>query len=804
MAAPHSSPLSVDVLLSIPLSKDWASTVEVARMQAFTPSLAVLPNGPHERNATLFTCVRKPQISSVRRSRHRHHVQAPRAAAVDPPSVTESIHQDLLEGELLSAILRVEDAVSRQTDGYAPVVTYHYLHDLLYQASRSRQWEVALRTFYAIERTGLYCVRSTSWHLFSALCHAGRVTEAEQAMAVLWKPFIILFDGSQKELEERQFERRRPDEKMVARMANSAIEVGRPDVAVNAVQELDNHEVPFTVFTISVLIKAHGRQGNAKGVTKVLAELGDRGIEPDLVIFNTAIDAYVRSGEKVMAGQVLREINRRGLTPNATSYNPILREVARSGRLEDALALRRDMERRHIKPTSYTYNALIQTCVTAKRWALAMEFLRQSFAAAGEHAKRYSEKSGRGLGAEYENKSPAGAMSKDVAVGFTTVISGLALDGDIKRAVKLLEHMVKRIEDSGKTIKLEIEIGISVAAVLSALLRQDDVVRAWMLFRSIRKHFNIRLPPDTYNAVIRGLARRGDVASVEAAEQVFSEMMQVFQKKRTSQHHRGLPSAHAAPSNGAREATCEDVSLAYNAMIDGHAQSGSTTAGERLLNEMEENGHVATVVTYTTLISGYGKEMDVVSTRRVFKRMRERGISPDRVTMNAFIGGCVRAGDMDLALRLFEEMQRIGGRVSPNLVTFSAIIAGYVRQNKANEAWDTYEEMKGLGIVPNERLLDRMMAAFVSPDLRPRRGEVDEASDSDEDVESVASVAQGAESDESESMELLGGIAEKQILGRTGWRSERAMVLLEDMKVCKCSEVNKKRWRKAINSVWSL
>lgn len=737
-------------------------------------------------------------------------MQTPRAVAVDQPSLAESIHQDLLAGELASAIWRVEDALSRQTDGDAPVVTYHYLHDLLYRASRSRQWEVALRTFYAIERTGLYCVRSTSTHLFSALCHAGRVTEAEQAMAVLWKPFITLFDGSQKKLGERQFERRRPDEKMVTTMANAAIDVGRPDVAINAVQELKHHGIPFKVFTISVLIKAHGRQGNAEGVTKVLAGLADQGIEPDLIVFNTAIDAYARSGEKAMAGQVLREISRRGLTPNATSYNPILREVARSGRVEDALALRREMERRHIRLSPYTYNALIQSCVTAKRWSLATEFLIQSFAVAAENAKRYSYESGRGRGGEYQSESPADAMSKDVAVGFTTVISGLALDGDIKRAVKLLEHMVKRIEEAGKTNKLEVEIGISVTAILSALLRQGDVVRAWTLFRSVQKRFNIRFPPDTYNAMIRGLARRGDPASVEAAEQVFYEMMQVFQKKHTSQHHREVSSARAAPSNVAREAICEDVSLAYNAMIDGYVRSGNTPAGEGLLDEMEENGHMATVVTYTTLISGYGKEMDVESTRRVFRRMRQRGISPDRVTMNAFIGACVRAGDMVLALRLFEEMQRIGGRVSPNLVTFSAIIAGYVRQNKTNEAWDTYEEMKGLGIVPNERLLDRMMAAFVSPDLRPARGEVDESSDSDEllgrdePVGSVALHAEAAQSDDSDSSELLDGIVEKQLLAKKGWTSERAMVLLEDMKVCKCSEVSKKRWKAAIKSLWFL
>lgn len=613
-------------------------------------------------------------------------------------------------------------------------------------------------------------------------------------MDVLWRPFITLLDGSRRCLADRHIERRRPDEKMVTMMAKSAIDLGRPEIAIDAVQDLDKYGIPFTVFTVSVLIKAHGRQASSAGVTKVLEGLEGRGIEPDLIVFNTAIDAYVRCGEREKAGHMLREVTRRGLTPNATSYNPILRDIAQSGKLEEAMALRHDMERRHIKPSAYTYNALIQTAVTAKKWTLATEYLIQSSAAA-QKARRYGAESGQGVGGGHKSDDlQPSTMSKDVAVGFTTVISGLAMDGDIKRAGQLLDHMVKRIEESGRTNKLELEIGIGATAILSALLSRDDVVRAWKLFRSIRRRFNIRLPPDAYNAMIRGLTRRGDSAAMEAGERVFSEMMKVFRQQRTVSNALEMHSVHASPSQTVTEVTSEDITLAYNTMIDGYSRAGNTAAGEQLLEEMEANGYVTTVVTYTTLMNGYGKEMDIESTRRVFKRMRERGISADRVTMNAFVGGCVRVGDMDLAVRLFEEMQRIGGRVSPNLVTFSAMIAGYVRQNRRSDAWDTYEEMKGLGIAPNERLLDRMMAAFVSPELKPARETVEEGEEVDQVVEWVEAGGDGG---------LLDGDVRDGLLSTDGWASKIAMVLLQDMETCRCSEINKVRWRRAISSLWN-
>lgn len=777
---------------------------------------SAVPLGALRCNCRPAASPARPRIQAVANRNDIRPIPSSRVAeTLDKSStLTESLQADLSLGHLWDAIERVEAALSLETNSSTPLTSYRHLHELIYQAAQKRNWQIALRGFYALEHSGLYTVRSTSTHLFNALCRAGRIGEACEVLDALWKPYIINRDGSRRRLGEKQQARREPDEKMVTQIANSAIRTGRSDVAVKIVREMEAQGVRASIFTISVLINALGRQENPDAVKRVLAGLEGSGLKPDAIVINTAIEAFIRCGERKIALQLLRRMSQYGLTPTVRSFNPIFRDLARNSKIEEMEALRKEMERLQIAPTSRTYNAFIHVHVKSRNWKRAAELLNESATLAEEtqESEMLPEEDSTSK-PRRQGKSPV-FMSQGTAVGYTTVISGLAVAKDIKHAMALLERMVKVVERMGKTHELELEIGIAVTAILSAMLAQDDVIRAWTLFRTVRRRFQVRLPPDMYNAVIRGLAKRGDKLSMEAATMVFNEMMTTFRKQRQALRDIGVRSADG-PIDGAREATTADISMAYNSLIDGYVRCGNSTMGEQLLDELEDSGHVATVVTYTTLMGGYGRELDIASTRRVFRRMQKAGIAADRVTMNVFIGACVRTGDMELAVRLFEQMQRLGGRISPDLVTFSAIIAGYVRQNRISEAWDAYEEMKGVGIVPNERLLERMMAAVVAPELKPGRDEVWEILDNGEIEEGEDEVVEGGERDDGSEEADVEDVAVEQdesleanLVARLGlqdgWSSKRVLVLLEDMENCKCSDINKRRWRKAIENVWTF
>lgn len=766
-------------------------------MSAFSfPSSVVIRNRHINCAQSDFVCpLSAPTLKTSRPSSTKHSTVL-QAVSTDNSAVslTAAIEKDIRVGNIRAAVSNLEAAVDKQTHSNQPVANYHAIHQLIVVADEKRQWELAIRTFNALEKSGLFAARSTSSILFNSLCRAGRFKEVEAVINRLWDRTIILYNGMERRLEMRQQARRVPDEKMILRVANSAVDNGKPELACKLIIQMENNGIMPSIFIISVLIKAYGRLRHTDGITNVLSRLNRRNLEPDLIVFNSAIDAYMRCGEKAMASQVLQEIFRRRLSPNSRSYNPILRSLASAGKLQEALAIREDMIRRGVVPCLHSYNALIHASVKSKEWTTAASFLNEAIATVEENSR------------DRRNKV---RNYKDLCVGFTSVISGIAMEDKIDDALELLQNLSDRVQKAGLNAEMEIEIGIALTSILSALLKRGEVVRAWTIFRTIRQQFKVRLPPDTYNAAIRGLARQGDALSIDAARRVFDEMVQVFGDEsnndpRLKKHRKNMTSSNTPYVT--IEAKTEDFVRAYNSMMDGYVRCGDTVSAEALLDEMLAEDIMPSAISFTTLINGYGKELDMMSAKRIFKRMRQSGVSPDRITMNAFIGACVRVGDLDLALRVFEEMQKVGGRLSPDLITFSAIIAGHVRNGDSTAAWDAYEEMKAMGIVPNERMLDRMMATFVSPELKPSKMDVFEL---DMDILGDTEGDDEVCIDSSEVDELVGDktdlIHQDLAIGglsSEGWTSKRALQLLKDMEQCKCSEMNKRRWRRAIQSVW--
>lgn len=707
-------------------------------------------------------------------------------------ALTDELNELLGRNHIREAVTLLDEELKKNPDNPIPLASYRTLHEIIASCNTSRRWELALRTFHILEAFGYSISRRTSCILLKTLQRAGRIAEAEKILSSLWNSSVTLANGNSYTFDKYELNHRLPDEKLVTQVANSAVDSGKSAAAIRMLRLMERNGVPFTLFSTSVLFKAYGREGRPEMIRQALEDMR---LAPDVIVLNSAIDAYVRCNELPAAMNLIRDMQNFELTPNARSYNPVMRHLAQFGKMNAAFSLYDEMMKRNIAPSARTVNALIHACVQAEDWKKARQLLAEAVEA---------------------DPDPRTSVNKDLLVAYTTLISGLATQGDMRGAEELLARMVDSVSRTVNPRAFDADVGIALTAILSALLADDEFVRAWILFRSVRRKFKIRLPPDMYNAVIRGLSKRGDAISMEAAGRVFDEMMQVFRKSRGPKRRTDIDSRHGDPSNAAVEATPQDIARAYNAIIDGFVRLGDTASGEEFLDDMERNGHEPTVVSYTTLINGYGKEFDITSVRRMFKRMQRAGIAPDKVTMNAFLGACVRCGEIDLTVRVFEDMKRIGGKVAPNLVSFSAIIAGHLREGQREDAWKAYEEMKEMGIKPNERVLDRMMAAFVSPELRPDRATVWCDMDyegerieivEDEDEDGVVELFTDDEEDvlysntvveEDSRMQSL----RKKIADEKGWASGKAIVLLDDMDKCNCSEISKERWRIALAKAW--
>lgn len=606
-------------------------------------------------------------------------------------------------------------------------------------AVEGADWSLALRALHAFEAAGFFAPRGLSTGVLLALSSAGRVEECATLLARLFKP-TILRNGEEVALTDEIVQRRQPNIRMVVVAANCAVRLLRVDAAVGMIALTEAHGVKPNSFAYSVLIKGFGRTGRPNDVASTLKKAVES-TRPDLALFNSAVDAFVRCGHFARARETMRAAERDGLSLDSRSYNPLFREMARAGRLGDAFGLVAEMQARGVQPSPVTLNALLQAAVASKEWHAAHRLLERALALPGR------------------------AWTRHKAVAYTTVIAGLAADKDISAATALLGEMAAALREAEATGRVgagtdatTAPLSVPLAAILTSLLEHGTVDEAFALFRGTQRKLSLVLAPDAYNAVIRGLARRGTSDAVTAAGGLLDEMLAVFwDGDRPSVAGRG------------RESLPYELGMAHNAVMDGLVRAGEVEAAEGLMRDMRVRGLLPSAISYTTVLNGYGRKKDLKGARRILVEMRGEGIPPDRVTMNAFLGACVRAGDVGAAQTTFDDMRRAGGELSPNLTSYSALIAAHCGVNDVEAAWRTYEEMKRARIYPNERLLGRMLAMCVARPAREKRP--------------------------------VPALLRSRLTGGREWVSERGAVLLRDMEKCQCSAESKARWRRTLMSI---
>ncbi|CAL9124214.1 unnamed protein product [Musa acuminata var. zebrina] len=117
----------------------------------------------------------------------------------------------------------------------------------------------------------------------------------------------------------------------------------------------------LSVQVYNAMMGVYARTGRFAKVQELLSSMRDRGLEPDLVSFNTLINAKAKAGSLApgLALELLQEVRRSGLRPDAITYNTLISACSRMSNLEDAVSIFKDMEASECQPDLWTYNAMI-------------------------------------------------------------------------------------------------------------------------------------------------------------------------------------------------------------------------------------------------------------------------------------------------------------------------------------------------------------------------------------------------------------------------------------------------------------
>ncbi|KAJ0976229.1 hypothetical protein J5N97_018194 [Dioscorea zingiberensis] len=116
------------------------------------------------------------------------------------------------------------------------------------------------------------------------------------------------------------------------------------------------------------LMKAFGHAGKVDQVLKLLREMKESGLNPNVFCYNTAINALVLKDHRIEAEVLFEEMISSGARPNVASYNILVKlHSCYSFQFDKACIVMEDMARHGCRPDSTTYSTLIAGLCRAGR-----------------------------------------------------------------------------------------------------------------------------------------------------------------------------------------------------------------------------------------------------------------------------------------------------------------------------------------------------------------------------------------------------------------------------------------------------
>ncbi|KAG2604856.1 pentatricopeptide repeat-containing protein At3g18110, chloroplastic-like isoform X1 [Panicum virgatum] len=332
-----------------------------------------------------------------------------------------------------------------------------------------------------------------------------------------------------------------------------------------------------TVQVFNAMMGVYARSGRFDDARQLLDTMHDRGIEPDLVSFNTLINARAKSGclAAGVALDLLFEVRQAGLRPDVITYNTLISACSQSSNLEDAVTVFEEMMASECRPDLWTYNAMVSV-----------------------HGRCGKTEAAERLFRELVEK---GFMPD--AITYNSLLYAFAKDGDVDKVERTCEDLVK-----AGFKKNEITYNTMIH-MYGKMGRLDLAVGLYEEMRSTG------CTPDavTYTVLIDSL---GKMDRISEAGKVLEEMAAAGLKP-TLVTFSALICAYA---KGGRRAEAEKAfdcmvasgvkpdRLAYMVMLDVFARSGETEKLLDLYRTMMKDIHRPDDGLYQVLLAALAKE----------------------------------------------------------------------------------------------------------------------------------------------------------------------------------------------------
>lgn len=225
-----------------------------------------------------------------------------------------------------------------------------------------------------------------------------------------------------------------PDKVSYGVLIRSYCEMGKPELAMEKLKEMEEKGVEITAVTFTTILNSLYKGGRCDEAEKVWNEMAKRGCGPDVGAYNVKIMNF-QGGDPEGVKVLIEEMSNVGLKPDTISYNYLMSCYCRNGMMDEAEKVYEDLETKGCNPNASTFRTLIFYLCKNEQFETGYKVFRESVRA---------------------NKIP------DVNT-LKYLVHGLAKSSKVKEAKEMIRTMKKKFPANVVKVwtKIEEELGLA-------------------------------------------------------------------------------------------------------------------------------------------------------------------------------------------------------------------------------------------------------------------------------------------------------------------------------------------------------
>ncbi|KAJ8644682.1 hypothetical protein MRB53_006430 [Persea americana] len=295
--------------------------------------------------------------------------------------------------------------------------------------------------------------------------------------------------------EEMRAENVKADEVTMVKVVLACTHLGDWKLADSMAKYIEVDGLKVDVYLGNTLIDCYGRRGSVELARRVFDEMAER----NMVSWNAMITAYAKAGDLAAAKKLFDEMPNR----DVISWTSIIAGYSQSKRFADALSVFRDMMKAEVKPDEITVASVLSACAHLGALDVGKKVheyiceknIKEDIYVGNALIDMYCK-----CGCIEKALEVFDKMRERDTVSWTSVISGLAVNGNAEHALELFSRMLSNgVRPSSVTF-----IGVLVACSHSGL-----VEKGLEYFNSMVNVHKIEPQMKHYGCVVDLLSRSG-------------------------------------------------------------------------------------------------------------------------------------------------------------------------------------------------------------------------------------------------------------------------------------------------------